>query len=76
MKAHDVRHLAVCPHCDKLGDNRRMVRKDGKWYHGRCAIALVGLQAMAKLPGAGNVRLDDIGLESMKALLMLKDGEC
>lgn len=67
MKAHDVRQLRVCEHCNHLGDKRQMVGG----MHGRCFIEAHGLPALVALPPeeTAGLRLDDIGDEAMRALL-------
>ena len=58
MKADDVRHLCLCPVCDKLGDERAMVRVGPMecLAHDRCAFeqAIASLQrevmAMRQIP--------------------------
>lgn len=45
-KAHDERKLQACV-CGGLGMRPHMVKIDGKWWHGRCAIEKFGIDAIA-----------------------------
>ena len=69
-KAHDVRRLQGCQ-CGGLGMRDQMVKIDGDYWHGRCAIARFGLERVAALPldVVGGLRLDDIGREAAKAMI-------
>lgn len=50
MKAHDVRHLRVCKHCDQLGDNRKMLMVEGAPMHDACVIATRSTSQILQLP--------------------------
>ena len=65
-KAHDVRRLEGCK-CGGMGMRENMAKIDGRYWHGRCAIAEYGLDHVKTLDT--NFRLDDIGAAAMKALL-------
>ena len=68
-KAHDVRRLEGCQ-CGGIGFRNQMAKIDGKFWHGRCAIATFGFDRIAAMSSEhANFRLDDIGPEAMKALL-------
>jgi len=71
MKAHDVRHLAICPKCGDLVDRRRSVPLYGSHYHGKCAYRLLGADALVALPPdvTSHVRLSDIPKIVMQRLL-------
>lgn len=45
-KAHVERKLQTCV-CGGLGMRLQMVKIDGKWWHGRCAIEKFGIDAIA-----------------------------
>jgi hypothetical protein len=69
--AHDVRHLAACGHCRRMGDQRRMVIAAGRTYHGRCFVRRFGVPALIALPPAQTDKLTlvDLGVEWMRQLL-------
>lgn len=69
-KAHDVRKLEPCK-CGGLGMRPQMIKVQGEWWHGRCAIAHFGIERIAALPKQvyGGLRLSEIGSEAMKRLL-------
>jgi len=71
VSAHDVRHLKLCPHCRDIGDDRLMVKRDGKDWHGRCFSAAFGLDALLGLSDEQKRRLTlgDIGPDAMAKLL-------
>jgi hypothetical protein len=74
-KAHDVRTLRVCCHCDGIGNKDSMIhRNEGgtdRHWHGRCYIDQRGLHGFLSLPQeqTDKLPLGDIGVEAMKALL-------
>jgi hypothetical protein len=68
MKAHDVRHLRICPCCQALGDDREMVTIV---MHGRCAFDHFGIGGLLKLPDEerNKLTIGDIGPAAMKVLV-------
>ena len=72
LKAHDVRHLTICPACGNIGDSRTMIQmQDNRLLHGKCAFEELGLDGITKLPESevGKFRLDEIGVEAMRILV-------
>jgi hypothetical protein len=72
MTSHDVRHLKPCATCEKLGDKRKMIKESGgRVLHGRCYIEQYGLDALLALQEeqVGVLALDDIGAETMRAVM-------
>jgi hypothetical protein len=81
--AKDVRNLRHCPHCKKLGDQRRMIRGvllndfrtrkfvTGDYLHGRCVIKIGGIELLKLLPRNETFKLSlsDIGVDACKRLL-------
>ena len=69
--AHDVRHLAPCKICQGLLDDRHAVPVDSGHVHGRCYISTFGMRKFHELPAKvlGEMTLNDIGSEAMRALL-------
>lgn len=69
-KAHDVRRIEGCG-CGGVGFRDQMVKIDGGWWHGRCAIDKFGLDRVATLPrkAYGGLRRDDIGDDAMRVLI-------
>jgi hypothetical protein len=50
MKAHDVRQLRVCAHCQHIGDGRQMLNLGGQLYHGSCVLAGWTMEGVLALP--------------------------
>jgi len=71
MKAHDVRHLKLCPSCSSIGDEREMAFDGSDFYHGRCFEADFGLDALIALPRKqrDHLTLGDVGNETMTILI-------
>lgn len=71
MKAHDVRHLRICPDCRKLGDDRDMICIGRGHWHSSCAFKAFGLSGILKLPRSvqDKFSLADIGPKAMKQLI-------
>lgn len=82
MKAHDVRHLSVCPGCQGLADVRETVNPmhicewtNSKW-HPKCYFEKFGKQdVIERLPRSeqDKFRLCDIPAGVMKTLLRLRE---
>lgn len=71
MKAHDVRHLRVCPGCRGLADGRQMIKTaDGLWCDA-CAFKHLGLDGVLKLPLSeqNKFTLATLGPKAMKRLV-------
>ena len=73
MKAHDVRHLRVCPDCNSLGDSRRGMLKlsDGKHYHDYCLVKRMTLGDLMRLPATerDKITLGAAGPDLMRDLM-------
>jgi hypothetical protein len=69
-KAHDVRRIEGCQ-CGGVGMRDHMIKVDGEWWHGRCAIERFGIEKIAAMPkkAYGGLRLSEIGADAMKVLL-------
>jgi hypothetical protein len=69
-KAHDVRELRACKQCKGIGDRRFMPKVDGVYLHGFCALELVGIDGILKLPPneIDKISLGEIGPENMKII--------
>ena len=69
-KAHDVRRLEPCV-CGGLGMRPQMVKINGKWWHGRCAIEQLGIDKVAALDpeATSGLRWSEIGADAMKRLV-------
>lgn len=69
-KSHDVRKLEPCV-CGGLGMRPNMVKVDGEWWHGRCAIERFGVEKIAALGKAatGGLRWSEIGTDAMRRLV-------
>lgn len=69
-KAHDVRRLEPCV-CGGLGMRPQMVKVNGKWWHGRCAIKRYGIDVIVALgpEATAGLRWSEIGTGAMKRLL-------
>ena len=72
-QAHDVRHWRICEHCRQPGDARAMVLVWNANYHGRCYIAVNGLERLLKLPAdqREKLALDDVGSGVMAQLIAI-----
>jgi hypothetical protein len=76
-RAHDVRKLRECNYCRGIGCADEMIIGEDKengcfWnWHGRCFIEQFGLPKFLALPTvqSGKCRLDDIGIDHMRALM-------
>ena len=72
-KAHDIRRLCRCPHCDEIGDNARMVRSNYTlhYFHGRCFAEAYGANELLALPAKETDKLciGDLGVRLMRKLL-------
>lgn len=81
MKAHDVRHLCVCPRCGGLGDDRETINPitpahTGSHWHPRCFYEDFGKQGvLGSLPDIeqDKFRLCDIPPGVMKTLLRYRE---
>ncbi len=72
MKAHDVRHLVLCPTCGSIGDKREMiVIRPRAYVHSGCLRNTMSRVAMLKLPSAelGKLRLCDLPAKEMLSVL-------
>jgi len=71
MTAHDVRHLTVCPHCNRIGDDREMIKVGREHMHSPCAVKSLGKAGLLKLPKAerGKIRFCDLNLRLARALI-------
>lgn len=71
MKAHDVRYLRLCSHCDSMGDRRNLLQIAGRLYHGHCVIEMLPEAAILELPyeEQGKLRLSETGPALMAKLL-------
>jgi hypothetical protein len=67
LKAHDIRHLCVCAHCDGMADDRETVRD----LHPRCFYEMEGNAGVLALcsDDRDKFALGDIPVELMKRLL-------
>jgi hypothetical protein len=75
LRAHDVRHLAICHTCGEIGDNRVMIQadlfeRDGPW-HDECFVKAYGPDAVLALPEKEQAKftLKSTGVALMKKLL-------
>lgn len=77
MKAHDVRHLTICKHCDRLGDDRHLLKIEGDYYHDTCAVQMFGPDKILSLPAEirNRVSIGAAGRELSLRLLELADAE-
>ena len=72
MRAHDVRHLRVCPVCKEFGDRRAMV-SDTDFYHGACYVGMYPhvSELLERLPREDLMKftISDLGWQRMRELL-------
>lgn len=69
---HDIRHLAGCATCSGIGDDRRMLKFQGKLHHGACLVEQVDRKLLLKaLPTEelNKFTLGDAGVPFIKAML-------
>ena len=73
-KAHDIRRIEPCK-CGGLGMREHMIKVGKQYWHGRCAIHEMGIDAVAAMPKAATAGLmwSEIGTEAMKRLLERAD---
>jgi hypothetical protein len=69
-KAHDIRRIEPCQ-CGGMGMRDHMIKIDGKWWHGRCAVSAHGVEKIAAMPkkAYAGLRWSEIGTEAMKRLV-------
>jgi hypothetical protein len=70
LKAHDVRHLAVCK-CGELADKRAAIERDGNHWHPSCLYREIGLDGMMALPSDQRRRvcISDMPADDMRKFI-------
>lgn len=71
MKAHDVRHLCICPRCERMGDDREMISWFPEMFHPDCFAKEFGEDAIFGLERSERrkFRLGDVSTATMHRLL-------
>lgn len=73
MRAHDVRHLCVCSHCEQMGDDRSMiVSQFPESLHPACFVERYGEEAIFEKLSRDEhrlFRLSDVTHFTMQRLL-------
>lgn len=77
MTAPDKLYRSFCTHCEKLGDNRKMLQlADGPW-HDRCVTAVFTTSQILKLPSCerDKITVGAAGVVLVFRLLSARDVE-